>query len=215
MFTGIVQSQAEVYSAKYVNNFLHLIIKVQREFVDNLTLGASIAINGVCLTVVKFEITNNQAFISFDVIDETLARSNLAKLHTGMFVNVERSLSVGDEIGGHMVSGHVHTKATLVENKVTDKNCCMSFEIDTKWHKYILPKGFITVNGISLTVGELTNGQFTVHLIPETLSRTNLASLALLDEVNIEFDQQTMTIVTTIERMKLSENFAYDATSTI
>ncbi|MDO6447219.1 riboflavin synthase subunit alpha [Colwellia sp. 1_MG-2023] len=203
MFTGIVQSQAEVYSAKYQNNFLHLIIKLHETFVDNLTLGASIAINGVCLTVVKFDINHHNAFISFDVIDETLATSNLAKLHTGMMVNVERSLKVGDEIGGHIVSGHVHTKARLVERKQTDTNCCMLFTLDPQWHKYILPKGFITINGISLTVGEFSKGVFAVHLIPETLARTNLASLSLQDEVNIELDQQTMTIVTTIERMKL------------
>ena len=203
MFTGIVQSQAEIYSAKYENNFLHLIIKLHSEFIDHLTLGASIAINGVCLTVVKFEIIDDHAFISFDVIDETLTVSNLAHLHTGMMVNVERSLKVGDEIGGHIVSGHVHTKAALVDKIQTNTNCRMSFKLAEKWQKYILPKGFITINGISLTVGEVTKGVFAVHLIPETLARTNLASLSLQDEVNIELDQQTMTIVTTIERMKL------------
>lgn len=203
MFTGIVQSQAEVYSVKYENNFMHLIIEVLPEFIENLTLGASIAINGVCLTVVKFESVNNCAHISFDIIDETLATSNLSKLSSKDFVNFERSLKVGDEIGGHIVSGHVHTKASLIETISTEANCCMRFKVAEKWHKYVLSKGFVTVNGISLTVGEFSEGVFAVHLIPETLTRTNLASLNINDEVNIELDQQTMTIVTTIERMKL------------
>ncbi|MDG1753174.1 MAG: riboflavin synthase subunit alpha [Thalassotalea sp.] len=203
MFTGIVQSQAEVYSVKYENNFMHLIVEVMPEFIENLTLGASIAINGVCLTVVKFEQVNNRAHISFDIIDETLATSNLSKLNRQVFVNFERSLKVGDEIGGHIVSGHVHTKASLIEKNSTETNCCMRFKIAEQWHKYVLSKGFITVNGISLTVGEFSEGVFAVHLIPETLTRTNLAALNINDEVNIELDQQTMTIVTTIERMKL------------
>jgi riboflavin synthase len=203
MFTGIVQSQAEIYSVKYENNFMHLIIRVLPEFIENLTLGASIAINGVCLTVVKFELVNNSAHISFDIIDETLATSNLSKLKRQGFVNVERSLKFGDEIGGHMVSGHVHTKASLVDKVLTNTNCCMRFKVTEKWYKYILSKGFITINGISLTVGEYFDGVFSVHLIPETLTRTNLSLININDEVNIEFDQQTMTIVTTIERMKL------------
>lgn len=203
MFTGIVQSQAEVYSVKYENNFLHLIVKVHPEFIENLTLGASIAINGVCLTVVKFDVADQSAYIAFDVIDETLDKSNLSTLNLYDLVNFERSLKVGDEIGGHIVSGHVHSKATLVKKTTTETNCCMRFQVAEQWHKYILSKGFITVNGISLTVGEFTNGSFTVHLIPETLIRTNLASLDINNEVNIELDQQTITIVTTIERMKI------------
>jgi riboflavin synthase len=203
MFTGIVQSQAEVYSVKYENNFMHLIIKVLPEFIENLTLGASIAINGVCLTVVKFVQVNNDAHISFDIIDETLKASNLSKLKPQNFVNFERSLKIGDEIGGHIVSGHVHTKAALIEKVSTATNCCIRFKVPEQWHKFILSKGFITVNGISLTVGEFDKGIFAVHLIPETLTRTNLSSLKINDDVNIELDQQTMTIVTTIERMKL------------
>jgi len=203
MFTGIVQSQAEVFSVNNRNNLSQLIICVAEAFIDKLTLGASIAINGVCLTVVKFEIANNQAFISFDIIDETLAISNLANIKTGDLLNVERSLKMGDELGGHIVSGHVHSKATLIERIETSTNCCLRFSLATQWHKYILAKGFITLNGISLTVGEVTADYFSVHLIPETLARTNLATLAVNDEINVELDQQTMTIVTTIERMKL------------
>lgn len=204
MFTGIVQSQAEVYSVENNNNLSHIIIRVTPNLVEGLTLGASIAINGVCLTVVKFEKIKADGFISFDIIDETLAISNLAEIKVGSKVNVERSLKMGDELGGHIVSGHVHTKAILTQLLESETNCSMYFSIEKQWYKYISSKGFITLNGISLTVGELTKDTFSVYLIPETLSRTNLAALQVNDEVNVEFDQQTITIVNTIERLKLN-----------
>jgi len=203
MFTGIVQSQAEVYSIETENNLSRLVVKVDAYLIEALTLGASIAVNGVCLTVVAFKLIQNKALISFDVIDETLAISNLAVLSVSAFVNIERSLKMGDELGGHIVSGHVHCKAKLVERLVTKTNCCLRFSLDDKWSKYILAKGFISINGISLTVGDVSKDYFSVHLIPETLARTNLSQLNIFDEVNIECDQQTITIVTTIERMKL------------
>ena len=208
MFTGIVQSQGEVYSIETENNLSRLVVKVDAYLIEALTLGASIAVNGVCLTVVSFKlfqdpIQQDKALISFDVIDETLAISNLALLSVSAFVNIERSLKMGDELGGHIVSGHVHCKAKLVERLVTKTNCCLRFSLDNKWKKYILAKGFISINGISLTVGDVSKDYFSVHLIPETLARTNLSQLKELDEVNIECDQQTITIVTTIERMKL------------
>lgn len=201
MFTGIVQSQAEVYSVKMSGNISRIVIKTEQLMIQSLTLGASIAINGVCLTVVSFHSDEQFGYISFDVIDETLKISNLANLAVGNIVNIERSLKIGDELGGHIVSGHVHTKATLIEKFTDEQNCRLSFSVEQAWKKYILPKGFITVNGISLTVGEVTDKYFNVHLIPETLSRTNLSLLSLHDEVNIECDQQTITIVQTIERL--------------
>lgn len=203
MFTGIVQSQADVYSVNNENNLTRLIVKIEESFVEHLSLGASIAVNGVCLTVVNYKSELGMAFISFDVIAETLAVSNLAQLAVNDKVNVERSLRVGDEIGGHMVSGHVHTMGLLNSRVETKSNCTLGFEVDSQWLKYILPKGFISINGISLTVGEVSETGFNVHLIPETLARTNLQSLSLSMQVNIECDQQTMTIVHTIERLKL------------
>jgi len=211
MFTGIVQRQAVVISNLIKENLSRLVISVDETFVVKLELGASIAINGVCLTVVAFDTTtlakgNNKATISFDVIKETLITANLAKLIAGDLVNCERSLSVGDELGGHIVSGHVHCQARLVDKVQSATNCTLNFSCETRWHKYILPKGFITINGISLTVGELSSQGFNVHLIPETLQRTNLSTVVIDDSVNIEFDQQTITIVTTLERMQLSTN---------
>jgi len=205
MFTGIVQSQAEVISINIVNELCRLVISGKESLILSLDLGASIAINGVCLTVVEFtKLGKGKATIAFDVIDETLKVTNLGMLTIDSQVNVERSLKIGDEIGGHMVSGHIHCQATLVRNKQTDTNCALFFQCDKKWMKYILAKGFITLNGTSLTIGKVEEDTFSVHLIPETLTRTNLGGLALQDRINVEFDQQTMTIVSTIERMGIS-----------
>jgi len=202
MFTGIVQTQANVISLNNRNNFSQIVLAVDTCWAEELSLGASIAINGVCLTVVRYEPMNETTHITFDVIDETLAVTNLCELDIGMKVNFERSLKIGDEIGGHQVSGHVHTVALLDEKVQSANNCQLVFNCDEQWMKYILPKGFITINGVSLTVGKVTSNGFSVHLIPETLARTNLSVLNCGGKVNLEFDQQTMTIVKTLERMK-------------
>jgi len=205
MFTGIVQSQAEVISILTKNNAVRLKIALEHQYVEGLATGASVAINGVCLTAVEFGALNErQSFIAFDVIDETLRVSNLADIELGSTVNVERSLKVGDEIGGHMLSGHVHTQASVINRTESSDNCALSFALAPKYQKYIFAKGFISINGISLTLGAEVDEHFSVHLIPETLARTNLQNVAVGDKVNIEFDQQTMTIVQTIERMKLN-----------
>ena len=204
MFTGIVQSQAEVITIIRKNSAISLKICVDSEKINGLETGASVAINGVCLTAVEFGTVNaQQSFMVFDVIDETLRVSNLADIHVGSVVNLERSLKVGDEIGGHMLSGHVHTQAVVVERKNSADNCTLYFSLANEYQKYIFAKGFISINGISLTVGAEVNERFCVHLIPETLARTNLQHIVAGDTVNIEFDQQTMTIVETIERMNL------------
>lgn len=207
MFTGIVQSQAEVIAIISKDNAIRLTVALVPTLIENLEIGASVAINGVCLTAVEFGVLDNgSSFISFDVIDETLRVSNLVDIKLGSKVNVERSLKIGDEIGGHMLSGHVHTQAVVAERKDSQDNCTISFTIAPGYQKYIFAKGFISINGISLTLGAEVADTFSVHLIPETLSRTNLQYVSIGDKVNIEIDQQTMTIVETIERMKLNLN---------
>ena len=206
MFTGIVQSQAEVISITTNNQLSRLVIAVKSSLILHLEIGASIAINGVCLTVVEYaELTEKTYSIAFDVIDETLNITTLGNLSVHNLVNIERSLKVGDEIGGHIVSGHVQYKSALVVKNETTTNTALYFTCEEPWLKYIFEKGFITVNGTSLTIGTIKDNTFSVHLIPETLARTNLGKLNLNDEVNLEFDQQTITIVQTIERLKLSE----------
>ncbi|WP_371189265.1 riboflavin synthase subunit alpha [Thalassotalea maritima] len=202
MFTGIVQCTAIIIEIVEGKNFRHFVMKMPLSLLSGIELGASVANNGVCLTVVDFKpLDENHGQMAFDVIDETLRLSNLATLQLGDTVNIERSMKVGDEIGGHMVSGHVHTMAELIERNDSKDNSQMTFAIDTAWQKYLFAKGFISVNGCSLTLGNVSEGQFNLHLIPETLERTNLKDLQLGNRVNIEIDQQTMTIVESIERI--------------
>jgi riboflavin synthase len=124
--------------------------------VDQIQIGASVALNGTCLTV-----TNAEAnVLRFDIIPETLARTNLGQLHPGAAVNFERSVKFGDEVGGHNVSGHVQTTAEIVGLERLVDSATLTFKLkDTEWMKYIMPKGFISVDGCSLTVGEVSSSQ--------------------------------------------------------
>ena len=197
LFTGLVQGTAEVVSFDDVGDFARLKLKFPPETLDGILIGASVACNGTCLTVVETE--GDTA--CFDLIVETLRATNLGELVPGSSVNYERSARVGDEIGGHTVSGHVHAKATIVEQEDTENNRRVVFELDDKWSKYILPKGFVAVDGCSLTVGETSAGKFNVWLIPETIRQTVFANKDVGSTVNIEIESQTQTIVDTIERV--------------
>lgn len=205
MFTGIVQTQALVDAIEVKLNaqdeFRHLRLKVNPKYLQNLEIGASIAINGCCLTVVEFYETEQQGFAHFDVIDETLRLTNLGALNVGDKVNFERSLTVGRELGGHIVSGHIHCTGTVSERNDTENNCSMRIEVPAQWMEYILAKGFVAVDGASLTVGETGVTGFWLHLIPETLKATTLGSMQVGDAVNIEADQQTITTVETVKRV--------------
>lgn len=202
MFTGIVQTKAHVVSSKVENEVLRLVLSVNKQYLAHLDIGASIAINGCCLTVVQFETSQQDVVgqVYFDVIDETLALTNLGQLSQGDEVNFERSVTVGTELGGHIVSGHIHCQSTVLERIDTEDNCKMHLSLDEKWRDYVLYKGFVAVNGASLTVGELSNEGFWLHLIPETLSVTNLGGAKQGSQFNIEIDQNTYTIVQTVRK---------------
>ncbi|WP_105259090.1 riboflavin synthase subunit alpha [Pseudoalteromonas sp. T1lg88] len=201
MFTGIVQCQAQVQSKTLTNGVQRLVLAVPSKYLQNLELGASIAVNGCCLTVVEYDADAGAlGSVQFDVIDETLALTNLGLLECGDKVNFERSMTFGSELGGHIVSGHIHCVGSLIERIDTQDNCRMHIAMDAKWREYVLYKGFISVNGASLTVGELSEQGFWLHLIPETLAITNLGQMVAGTEINIEVDQQTYTIVQTVQR---------------
>lgn len=203
MFTGIVQTTATLVSIEEKESFKTFVFSVAAENLAHLTLGASIAINGVCLTVTRFEVSNNDVVgsVYFDVIDETLRVTNLALLKQRDMVNFERSVTFGTEIGGHIVSGHVHAFAEIKQICSTENNCSMKLVLPKKHMKYVLAKGFVCVDGASLTVGEVFEDGFFIHLIPETLHVTNIGQRKEGDKVNIELDQQTYTIVKTVERL--------------
>lgn len=198
MFTGIVKGLAQVKSAEKKEHFLQLTLTTPAEWLQGLETGASIAINGVCLTAVAF----GDDWVRFDVIDETLRLSNLGELASGHKVNFERSLQFGSEIGGHLVSGHVHCTAEVSEVQSSADNLALWLTLSQPaLMKYILEKGFVAVDGASLTVGRVDGARFSLHLIPETLKLTRLGSIGVGDTLNIEIDKQTQTIVDTVERV--------------
>ncbi|HDR1012732.1 TPA: riboflavin synthase subunit alpha [Pasteurella multocida] len=197
MFTGIVQGTAKIVSIQDKANFRTQIVKMPQEMLKGLEIGASVANNGVCLTVTEI----NQDCVSFDLMAETLRITNLGELQLGDLVNIERAMQMGSEIGGHILSGHVYCTASVKQIFSSENNRQIWFELpDMATMKYILPKGFIAIDGISLTIGEVKGQTFCVNLIPETLNRTLIGTREVGDKVNIEIDPQTQAIVDTVER---------------
>jgi len=196
MFTGIVQGKAQVIALERSDQFMRLTLALPEQRADNLQLGASIAVNGTCLTVTAFE----GCQVSFDLIMETLKVTNLGLLEIGDEVNFERAARFGDEIGGHLLSGHVHTQASISKIERPENNCVLWFDVDPTWMKYIFPKGFVALNGCSLTVGDTSDTGFNVYLIPETLSLTVFGSASLGQKVNLEIDAHTQAVVDSVDR---------------
>ncbi len=196
MFTGIVTALGTVKTARLQDGVMRLIVGCPEGYTRGLERGASVAVNGVCLTVVEW--TDDS--MTFDVIDESLRRSNLGEIVAGVGVNLERAARFGDEIGGHPLSGHVHTQATVRAIERTDGNVAMELEIDEDWRRFVISKGYIAINGCSLTVGAVEGGRLWLHLIPETLRITNLNGCAQGAKLNVEIDHQTQVIVETVER---------------
>ena len=206
MFTGIVQTQAIVDQIQDRAGFRQLQLKVAAVYLAALEKGASIAINGTCLTAVEFSTDNQVGLVRFDVIDETLRLTNLGLLQAGDNVNFERSLTLGKELGGHILSGHIHCTASISHIQKSQDNCVINLSLPAPYGTYVFGKGFIAIDGISLTVGQVTlnsdqSCEFSLHLIPETLAVTNLGARVVGDKVNIEIDQQSYTIVQSIERI--------------
>lgn len=197
MYTGIVQRVTHIIAVNKKIGLNTLVIHFDEALLTNLTIGASVAVDGVCLTVTTIE--NNQ--VSFDVMQETLNKTTLGLLNAGDKVNMERSAKQGDEIGGHILSGHIEGTAMISQIKESENNYMIHFTCPAVWMKYILPKGFIAINGASLTIIDTQpTGGFNVSLIPETLRATTFKEKRVGDSVNIEIDNQTKVIVTTVER---------------
>ncbi len=197
MFTGIVQGVAEVVAIEEKQDFRTHIVRLPQAMLPGLQLGASVAHNGCCLTVTRVDGDR----VHFDLMQETLRVTNLGALKVGDGVNVERAARFGDDIGGHAMSGHVMGLATVVEVVESPNNRTVWFELPAGLEKYVFTKGYIGIDGISLTIGAVENRRFCVHLIPETLTRTNIAGRAPGDQINIEIDPQTQAIVDTVERV--------------
>lgn len=201
MFTGIVKGQAVITTIKDSADelFRSLTIQFPAGSLDKLTKGASIALNGTCLTVTAFD--EQQAVACFDVIAETLSKTNLGDLSVGQRLNFERAARYGDEIGGHIMSGHIFDTVELIDTLKTTNNTILTFSLPETAHPYVLSKGFVGLNGCSLTVGAVGNNQFDVHLIPETLEVTTFGELKVGARVNLELDPSTQAIVDTVRRV--------------
>ena len=193
MFTGIVETTAKVISIDKSKDHLQLRVRAD-SITEDLKRGGSIAVDGVCLTATEF----GEDWVDFDVIAETAERTTLSLLSIGDEVNIERSMKMGDEIGGHILSGHIWGTAQIVQIQETSYKLQLA---DSVCSDYVFAKGFVGINGASLTVGEVDKRCFWIHLIPETLKITNLDALKVGSQVNIELDSQTVAIVDTVERI--------------
>ena len=200
VFTGIVQGLGNVHSIE--NDQSVWTFAVDLPDTGGLERGASVAINGVCLTAT--EMVGDRVW--FDVINETLERTNLSSVQVGDAVNVERSLKMGDELGGHLLSGHIMGLGELAARTEVGEGVDLTVEAPASMMKYIHEKGYIGLNGASLTIGAVEGNQFNIHLIPETLRLTTFGTVIEGQQVNTEIDSMTQTIVATVERMMKQEN---------
>jgi riboflavin synthase len=198
MYTGITRGTFPVVLVQRKPDLLRFSVGLSPDLRAGLEVGASVSIDGVCQTVVALDGNH----VEFEAIAETLERTTLAELAEGVLVSVERSARLGDEVGGHELAGHVLGTGTVVAVESHGDVHRTRIGVPAAWMKYILPKGFIAVNGSSFTVGETDpDGGFDVHLIPETLRRTRLGNKRPGDRVNIELDARTVAIVDTVERV--------------
>jgi riboflavin synthase len=202
MFTGIVQGLCRVASVLDEAGLRRLEVDLGAS-AQGLQLGASVAINGTCLTVTGT--TGDLA--RFDVIAESLANTNLGGLQPNDLVNAERSFHVGDEVGGHILSGHVIGKVRVAEiGGAGNNDTVVWFDCDAVWMKYLHHKGFVALNGASLTISAVDHerSRIAISLIPETLQRTTFGSIQVGDWANLEVDAQTQAVVETVERVLAS-----------
>ncbi len=198
MFTGIVQGQGKVI-AMDSGEYTKVTITLPNS--ENLRIGDSVSVSGVCLTAVQIQDTD----VQFDIIPETLSRTNLKELQIGNHVNIERALKYGDEVGGHLLSGHIMGVGTISNRHEGEEILDISIKVPEEMSPFIVEKGYIAIDGISLTIGKVNGCNFSVHLIPETIRLTTLASKQIGAEVNIEIDSMTQIIVQTV-RKHLEEN---------
>jgi riboflavin synthase len=200
MFTGIVQGVARVVAIQAREGLHTLRLQLPEGFDRELAIGASVACDGVCLTVTERPAPN---VALFDVMAQTLSLTTLGALREGSGLNVERAAKEGAEVGGHPLSGHVDVSATIAEVRQPDNNHVVRFALPAPWMRYVFAKGYVGVNGCSLTVAEARrerdgSGWFEVWLIPETLRMTTFGVKGVGDAVHVEIDRATQVVVDTV-----------------
>jgi riboflavin synthase len=184
MFTGIVQAIGTIKSIEILSDESRRISVKCSNLGSNFSIGESISVNGVCLTVESQELD----VLTFTAVKETILKTNFKELEVDSQVNLERAVTLSTFLGGHLVTGHVDKTLKILDVQVSKNWTVIEIEFDNDDRKYLIPKGSITINGVSLTVSDLQSKSFKTNLIPQTLSETNLKDLKVDDFVNIEFD---------------------------
>ena len=193
MFTGIVQAVGAIERIDSTKEGAQFRISVQPSFVKDLSIGASVCVDGVCLSVVE----RGDSHMLFDAVSHTLSVTNLNDRRVGDPVNLERSARFGDEIGGHLVSGHVSTTATITSIELNSSDNHIEFVVDPAWAQYVFLRGFLAVDGASLTVAKYdeTARLARIALIPETIRATAFRRYKVGDRINLEIESQTKVLV--------------------
>jgi len=197
MFTGIIQATAHISHIQEHGSLRSLTLEFSPGFCQDLAIGASVAVDGVCLTVTHIV---SPICARFDVVQQTLGVTTLGSYGVHACVNAERAARDGAEIGGHPLSGHIDCTAELLQVDASADNCRMRFGVPEAFRRYVFAKGYIAVNGASLTVAEVDRAQgwFDVWLIPETRRMTTFEAKRAGDLVNVEIERQTQIIVDTV-----------------
>ena len=182
MFTGIIEELAQIKNVYDKNNFLE--IEILSNFSNKISIGDSIAVNGVCLTA----ISSNEEFFNVNVVKETIEKTNLNNLKESVYVNLERAVKVSSRLNGHIVQGHIESLASILVKKKTDNQIDLIVGIDSEYLKYCIYKGSITLDGISLTIASISDNNITVAIIPHTLESTTLKYREVGDSLNLETD---------------------------
>ena len=210
MFSGIVEGTGIITDIEERSEHIHWKVQLPKGSEEGLGIGASVSLDGVCLTATNIE----DRIIGFDLIQETLQRTTLNERKIGDTVNIERALRYGEEVGGHLVSGHIMATGTIVDitnsmqqsGENTDNTADIQISIPNSLIDYIFEKGYIAIDGISLTIGKVDESAgFYLHIIPETLRRTTLGTKSVGDSVNIEIDSMTQAVVDTVKRVMKKE----------
>ena len=183
MFTGIVEELARIKMIGSTTQGMRYTIAANT-VIDDLKIGDSLSVNGVCLTIVEKE----KDSFSMDLVEETLSKSNLGEVKVEDYVNLERAMKVSDRLGGHIVQGHVETLGVILEKQMNDDEAVISVGLNPEWMRYCIPKGSITLDGVSLTITKINGNIIEIVLIPYTLKNTTLGIKSKSDTLNIETD---------------------------
>ena len=201
MFTGIVQGIGDIQSIQQRGKIKTFWVALPEIIRENVSLGASLAMNGCCLTITHIEGTE-KICVALDAIEETLRITNLDQLTQGDCVNLERAVRFGDEIGGHCLSGHIFCTLPLLEKQCHGESALFWFSTPKEIAPYLFYKGFIAIDGVSLTISDIHKDRFCVHAIPETLARTIMSNYEVhTTQVNVEIDAHAQITVETVKRL--------------